>query len=399
MLYYTGIKRICRKGVFSGKVLGKIRRLNSVRIIPVFQNGENFGVLRMKKKETNALQKIPNGEKTASNASSDRDLENSLSAALKQKNEKSFFAVVLVIAAVVSVLVIAAVSDILTLCFHVHKIFGYAMLALTIVLIFLFVLRPMIKVISARFFITDVTAEGKNLAKRRNKKALRETAQALVAYNTDPKNMRCRYLSAETVDALSDALSSGKTEEIRSALKKAYAGDVGRFSNGVIFKCAGKAFLQTSVSQNDKIDALCVLLTNLSLVKQIVAIYGYRPSYAKLFKIYLSVLTNTLIAYGMENVNWFNVFGKFFSGAAKKIPFLDTLVDGAVQGTVSAFLTLLVGYKTKRYLCSDYKKQENIDASEATIGDDEVKIASELAVKIRSQKGKAASFAEEAEEK
>ena len=89
-------------------------------------------------------------------------------------------------------------------------------------------------------------------------------------------------------------------------------------------------------------------------------------------------------------MNWFNVFGKFFSGVAKKLPFLDTLVDSAVQGTVSAFMTVLVGYKTKKYLCSDYKKQEKLDVGDEItkdIGgvDDEVKIAAELAKEIRNK--------------
>ena len=61
-------------------------------------------------------------------------------------------------------------------------------------------------------------------------------------------------------------------------------------------------------------------------------------------------------------------------------------VDSAVQGTVSAFLTVLIGYKTKKYLCSDYKKQEKLDAGfedGVDVGDDEVKIASAWAKRIR----------------
>ena len=100
----------------------------------------------------------------------------------------------------------------------------------------------------------------------------------------------------------------------------------------------------TSVSQNDKIDAVSVLLVNLSLIKQIVAIYGYRPTHAKLLKIYASVLRNSLIAYGMQNVNWFNVFGKFFAGVSKKIPFIDTLVDSAVQEEWQMAVQLLLIY-------------------------------------------------------
>ena len=61
-----------------------------------------------------------------------------------------------------------------------------------------------------------------------------------------------------------------------------------------------------------------------------------------------------------------------------------------MQGTVSAFMTLLVGYKTKKYLCSDYKKQEKLDIGEEQIAgkqvtDDEVQLAVELAKAIRNK--------------
>ncbi|MBQ8885699.1 MAG: DUF697 domain-containing protein [Clostridia bacterium] len=318
----------------------------------------------------------------------------SMSDALKQKNEKSFFFGILAVVAVIVLLLIGALADILTLAFEVNRIFGYAMSAITAILLILFVLRPVCKVLGARFFITDITSEGLNVTKRKNRRALKEVSTALVKYNNDPKNVRFRYLSDENTEAIEAALKSGNSEELRAALKKAYATDVGSCANSMIFKSAGKVFLRTSVSQNDKIDAVSVLLTNLSLIKQIVGIYGYRPSYARLFKIYVSVLRNALIAYGMENVNWFNVFGKFFSGVAKKVPFVDTLVDSAVQGTVNAFLTILVGYKTKRYLCSDYKKQEKIETTEER-GDEEVRIASALAKEIRKKnKDKADALAE-----
>ena len=70
-----------------------------------------------------------------------------------------------------------------------------------------------------------------------------------------------------------------------------------------------------------------------------------------------------------------------------------------MQGTVSAFLTLLVGYKTKRYLCSDYAESEKLDPIEAdgvSSADEEVRIASALAKEVRKEKGGAAKAAKEA---
>lgn len=313
----------------------------------------------------------------------------SVTAPLGKNNEKrALFLLVFVITAIV-LLLAAAVADLLMLAFQIHRVFGYVCVAAAAAVIVFFVIRPLAQVLRARSFVTDVTAENKDLAKRKNYRALKQAATELMRYNRDEKTAKFRYVKEERLKAIESALKKGNKNALKKAMRAAYASDVGAAANAVIFKSAGRAFLTTSVSQNDKIDALSVLLVNLSLIKQIVAIYGYRPTRVNLVKIYAAVLRNSLIAYGMQNVNWFNVFGKFFSGVTQKIPFLDTLVDSAVQGTVSAFLTLLIGYKTKRYLCSDYKKQEKIDSADEEVPscDDEVKIAASLAKKIRKEKG------------
>ena len=325
----------------------------------------------------------------------DSAFEKSMSAELNQKNEKGFLTAIIVIATIVSLLLVGALADILTVCFEINRIFGYVVCGVVAVLLLMFVVRPIVKVLSSRFFITDVTSDTFDVAVRKNYKALKSVAQSLIEYNLEPKNVRFRYLSDEKISALKKAIADGNKPALKVALKDAYATDVAGCVNALIWKSAGKVFLTTSISQNDKIDALSALLVNLSLVKQIVCIYGYRPSYAKLVRVYFTVLRSALIAYGMQNVNWFNVFSKFFSGVAKKIPFLDTIVDSAVQGTVSAFMTVLIGYKTKRFLCSDYKKQEKIDingeilegADGVEVTDDEVKIAAELAKEIRNKNG------------
>lgn len=360
-----------------------------------FSDGEeNLGEAELK--STRAVKAVSAAKNAAPSESDPTGFADSMSDAFRQTNEKKYFALIVAEAVIIVVLVVGALSDILTLCFNVNRWFGYTMVALTAIAIAIFVVRPLVKVLGARFFITDVTADKCDVARRRNYRALKGVARALIDYNTAPKNAKYRYLSVENLQKLDAALCGGNREELKKVMKGIYASDVASCVNSLIWRSAGKAFLTTSISQNDKIDALSVLLNNLSMVKQIVGIYGYRPSYAKLFRVYTAVLRNTLIAYGMQNVNWFNVFGKFFAGLAKKIPFLDTIVDSAVQGTVSAFMTVLVGYKTKKYLCSDYKKQERLEVSGTGMPescDDEVKIAADWAKKIRVENEKTAAAA------
>ena len=344
----------------------------------------------MRKKEKKIQGQTPNTTLISDKKADDKAFAESISTALKQKDERSFFFAIIAVVTVVALLVVGALADILTLCFQINQVFGYCALVVAIILVGLFIIRPIVKVLGARFFITDVTAENYDVSVKKNYRALKSVATALIEYHENPNNARFGYLSEQTLSALKTALANKDKLALKSALKQAYSTDVAKCVNALIWKNAGKVFLTTSISQNEKIDALSVLLVNLSLVKQIVGIYGYRPNYAKLFRVYFVVLSSSLVAYGMQNVNWFNVFSKFFSGVAKKIPFLDTVVDSAVQGTVSAFMTVLVGYKTKKYLCSDYKKQENLEIGQKEVDgtavmDDEVQIAVELAKEIRNK--------------
>ena len=148
----------------------------------------------------------------------DAAFSESISDALKQKNEKGFFLAIIAVATVLTLLVVGALADILTLCFQVNRIFGYVVLAVTLTLVGVFVVRPVVKVIGERFFITDITADNCDLAVRRNYRALKNVATALVEYHENPKNIRFRYLSEQTLDALKTALAVSLALRLRKPL-------------------------------------------------------------------------------------------------------------------------------------------------------------------------------------
>ena len=154
--------------------------------------------------------------------------------AFKQSNEKKYFALLIVAAVIIVILLVGALSDILTLCFNINRWFGYAMVALTAVLIALFVVRPIVKVAGARFFITDVTSEKCDMARRRNYRALKDIARALVDYNTSPRYAKFRYMSAENTDKLQAALDEGDKSSLKTTLKQIYSTDVASCANSLI---------------------------------------------------------------------------------------------------------------------------------------------------------------------
>ena len=132
-----------------------------------------------------------------------------------------------------------------------------------------------------------------------------------------------------------------------------------------------KVGITTALSQSEKVDTLFVAAYNLSLIKDIVFLYGYRPSDAKLAKIYQSVIVDALIAYGVGNATGSmatTAVTKFGGKAVEGIPFLGTalgtIIDSAAQGIINSTLTVLIGFQTKKYLKKEYHLQDILDEIE-----------------------------------
>ena len=97
-------------------------------------------------------------------------------------------------------------------------------------------------------------------------------------------------------------------------------------------------------------------------------LYGFRPSDAKLVKIFASVVQNALIAYGLGSVKIGNGIVKTMGDAAKGIPFLGTaisaLVDSSIQGLTNGTMTAVIGFQTIKYLNKEYNLQNILDGIE-----------------------------------
>ena len=128
-----------------------------------------------------------------------------------------------------------------------------------------------------------------------------------------------------------------------------------------------KVGVTTAISQNEKVDTLFVVIYNLSLIKDIVFLYGFRPNDRQLAKIYKTVIADAVIAYGLGNAT-----GSMASGIVKKmgkgldgIPILgsaiNTVIDSVAQGVINSTLTVLIGFQTKKYLMKEYKLQNILD--------------------------------------
>ena len=118
--------------------------------------------------------------------------------------------------------------------------------------------------------------------------------------------------------------------------------------NREIFDTAKKVFIITAVSQNSVYDMLGMASANFSLIKRLTEICGFRPSNPQVFRIYVRVLSMTLLAGNLEDMNIQELIPMATEGALGKA--LGIVAASATQGAVNALTTLRMAAITKNYL-------------------------------------------------
>ena len=115
-----------------------------------------------------------------------------------------------------------------------------------------------------------------------------------------------------------------------------------------IYETAKKVFIVTAVSQNSLYDMLGMSLANFNLIKKITQICGFRPGNAQVLRLYIRVLSITLIAGNLEEMNIEELIPMATEGALGKA--LGIVAASATQGAVNALTTLRMAAITKNYL-------------------------------------------------
>ena len=168
--------------------------------------------------------------------------------------------------------------------------------------------------------------------------------------------------------------------------------------NGQIHEWAKTVFMVSAISQNSRFDTASVMWLNYKMIESLVLASGFRPNNRQIFKIYRVVLTTALITYAMsealmktnairpfdfgdvhdstsdiidegdldDNVNGdFNDIdpddlsfdsqmtdseGLSVYSILRRVKIPGVVVGSALDGTVSALMTLRIGYITRTYL-------------------------------------------------
>jgi len=120
----------------------------------------------------------------------------------------------------------------------------------------------------------------------------------------------------------------------------------------IVKKSAVSNFVITAISQNGSFDFVASVVITFRMISEIVKSLGKRPSYSQLIKLYISVISASLIITAIEDIiddiDFSELLGGLGGGITKKT--FNIIIPSATNGLMNAFVTLRVGYATIKYL-------------------------------------------------
>jgi uncharacterized membrane protein YcjF (UPF0283 family) len=282
---------------------------------------------------------------------------------VKRQNTRTAKILLKLIAAVVGVFLFFCLFSITMSVWDKNMYAGIGTAAACVVLYIFAFLVPLVKLIKTQAFITNVNAQTARQAQAHNRKLRRQIADKMIDVTSSVEGVG--WYDEQLVGRLAIAVRANDDKHIKENLSALYRDSVKKTAKDIIWKSSLKSAMYSAVSQSNKTDAALVVVVNLQMIKDLVFLYGFRPSDARLIKIFSSVLTNALVAYGLGGIRIGNSVVRTMGDMVKGIPLLGSaisvLVDSSVQGLTNGTLTAVIGYQTIKYLNREYHLQDILD--------------------------------------
>lgn len=285
---------------------------------------------------------------------------------VKRENTKGVAFLLRFFAVLIGLFFVWCLFSIAKAIWDINKYAGYGAAGVAVIIFIVFYIVPVVKILKSDYFITSVNSKTAARAKRRNKALRRHIAEKIVDICENVPGVG--WYDDKVVEQLERGLKANDNTIIKEQLTALYRGSVKASAKEIIFKCSLKSAAYSALSQSNKTDALLVAVVNLQMIKDIVFLYGFRPSDPKLVKIFGAVLRNAFVAYGLGSMKIGNGIARTMGDAVRGIPILGTaisvLVDSSVQGLTNGTLTAVIGFQTIKYLNREYKLQNILDGVE-----------------------------------
>ena len=304
----------------------------------------------------------------------------------KPENTKAIKFGLFMFIASIGIVVFACLLLVVLRVFEINEYAGYVAIGVAVLMFIFLYLVPIVQIHKHRPFITNVNNRTVRNAQRHNRQLRNEISDMMIDFVAKVEGMS--WYDENLVGKLAIARQTNDDTEVKSLLTQIYDTSVKKQAEKIISSHAVKVGLITAASQSDKLDAAFVAVYELSLIKDLVYLYGFRPSDAKLLKIYRAVVVNSLLAYGVS-AGTTNLISKGLSATFEGLPLLGTLISTAIasasQGIVNGVMTGIIGVQTKRYLIKEYHLQDILDSVELDNPEDDSKMLKEISQEIKTQ--------------
>ena len=308
----------------------------------------------------------------------------------KPENKKLIKASMFILGGGIGIILFTCLFLICLRVYEINEYAGYVAIGVSVLVFILFYIVPLVKITKTKYFITNVNDRTVRNAQKHNKKLREEIADKMIDYNAKVEG--ATWYNEKLVGELAIARMANNDKDVKTLLTQIYEGDVKKETRRIIRDHALKIGLVTTFSQSHVVDTAFVAIYELNLIKDIVFLYGFRPSDAKLMKIYLTVLSNALMAYGISasSSNFVGGIVNGISSAVGKISALSSaisvVVGSTIQGVVNSTLSIIIGLQTRKYLLSEYHLQDILDEIELEDVDEKEMIDEVKAEIIKSAK-------------
>ena len=291
---------------------------------------------------------------------SEKEIKNTIydyeESSIKQEDRNSFGYVIKLIIVVFGLFIISLLLNISDRIRNFNQIAGIVSLVVFAILFLYFYVRPILNIYGMLYFESRSMNKNSKIANAHNIKTRKKIAEHIISFNQNVKD--ADWYDRELVKELRAAVDENDNNKIYSILTKLMNGSIKKASNRMIVTSAVQSGVYSAIVPSQQLDAILVAGVNFKMIRDILFLYGFRPTNARLMKIFLNSIIGSLAAYGIEGSGIGSFLAKLGSRA---IPVINEsssfLVDAGVQAFTNGTLTMWIGYKAIDYLKKEYKLQ------------------------------------------
>lgn len=302
----------------------------------------------------------------------------------RSKNEKRNRRILIALSAAVYLLGLGIFASIVTTVYNMNSTAGYVVGAVLLAVYTVCFVVVICEIYSKHSFDIEARkAEEGKISERKNNRVRFEIAQ-----NVSEQAKILDYLEKQYKK---DVLSAKETEELAAfnkviSLSLKYGSDVPSNhsqdaqdlaealkitfrKDGIIYKKAKSLILAratetgclTALSQNAAMDAGVVVVKNMQLIKDLIFLYGFRPSDYQMNQITMKVIRAVCLSLGLntfsQNANW---AGKVFNKDSNNflVQMLGQVIDMGAQFLGNGAMTYLIGKYTVNVLLQEFRIQD-----------------------------------------